>query len=63
MSAGIVRSIDGSLPPAASLPPGALVVSLAGTDRTGLRLGVVLWGVAIVSLGLGIGYYLGKRAR
>jgi len=62
MNAAIVRSTDGSLPSAATLPPGALVVSLAGTDRTGLRLGVVLWTVAIAGIGVGIGYYLGRRS-
>lgn len=48
------------LPPAANLAPGAMVLSLRGTDRTQLRRGVALWAVVALGAGITIGYFVGK---
>lgn len=58
----IVKPGEAPLPEASTLPAGTTVLSLSGTDRRDLRRGVALWGLAFATVGLGIGYWLGRRS-
>ncbi len=47
--------------PAHLVPPGTVVLSLNGTDRDDLTDTVVVYGVALVAVGLLTGYLLWAR--
>lgn len=46
-------SVD--LPPASSLPPGAMVLSVEGTSRTKLRTGIALLAAGLFAAGVATG--------
>jgi hypothetical protein len=50
-----------ALPPAESLSPNSVVLSMSGTDRSTLRWGFVLWSGALLFGGIALGYYWGRR--
>lgn len=52
-----------SLPDARSLDPGAVVLSVSGPQRSQLRWGAALGCVVLVGVGVGIGYWIGRRSK
>jgi hypothetical protein len=58
--AALVRS---ELPPASTLPRGAVVLSLSGTERTELTTGAILWATVLVSSGFALGVWFGRRKK
>ena len=50
-----------AFPRAADLPPGTMVLSLSGTDRSSLRWGVALNGLVVLGVGIGIGWWWRAR--
>jgi hypothetical protein len=51
------------LPPAQSVPRGAVVLSLSGTERTELTTGAILWASLLVSSGFALGVWFGRRKK
>jgi hypothetical protein len=49
------------LPQADTLPPGALVLSLSGTERTDIKWGFWLWSGSVLVGGVVLGYWMAKR--
>lgn len=52
--------IDVAIPPAASLPPGTMILSTAGIDRTGFRVGIAMLAVGIFAAGFASGLMFEK---
>lgn len=48
------------VPPAISLPPGSIVLSLNGTERDELVRACWVWGGAVFVVGIGTGYLISR---
>jgi hypothetical protein len=56
----VAKSVELTVPPAASVPPGTMVLSTTGTDRTKLRVGVSLLVAGVFALGFLSGAAYGR---
>jgi hypothetical protein len=60
----MAKSVQSELaPPAATLPRGAVVLSLTGTERQELTQGVVWWTLLVGGGGFALGYWAGQKKR
>lgn len=50
-----------AVPPAATMGPGSVVLSMSGTDRTGMRAGLGIYTAVVFGLGLALGAWVVKK--
>lgn len=56
----VLGSNDVAVPPAASLPPGTMILSTSGIDRTGFRVGIAVLAFGIFAAGFASGIVFQK---